>query len=312
MVLITPYRPLVAPVPQTQPHQVNSAIGSVDVVGFDTVVEAPPASRQTILESHFGGGFNAIKNRFDWQFCTLVADSNGKIPVVADAGTMNGWGSSDITFPAGALPNCRAFGNLYLPLISGHENGYEEGWMTVDIMYRSNFSCPKGLKQPGLYSTVGEGLVGGPFPTCDTGWSCRYMAHGEDRSTNSEPLGAHSYYYWTNDDRVRADWSPEYELDLDTVCRIELYFKHNTAFDQLDGIIRHKFDTGTSTASATPDSIRFENTGIRMYCGSESNRVPSYVNRISCHLFFGGATSAWAPLINSTFRIGRVAFEIPA
>lgn len=306
MVIIAPYRPSVKPTPQVQPTNISGSVGTSIV----TPINATTTSRTVVLESHFGGGDAGIEARFDWDFFNAsgeVVDGNGNEANAVDAGTMNGWGATAITWDAGSEPDTRWGGNFALPLISGYENGYSEGWLTLDMKFSSNFSSPKGLKLPGLYPINNEPDNVDPFG-CDQGFSIRQMLSGT--AEGADALESHMYTYVNQNPRERDDWSGGAQvIEKNTVARVETYFKLNSTFDATDGILEQRYDVGTATTHATPSTIRQQLLNRYMYCGSEANRTNALIRKVTMNLFFGGANATWAPLTNSTLTLGYIKFE---
>lgn len=304
MVLITPYRPLVAPVPQTQPHQVSSKIGTVDVVGFDTTVEAPPATRSLIFEGDFPSNYKSIYNwNYDPELQFNPATMNKSFT------TLNGHDAISIEWTTSCDVDDR-WGCQKGLLIPGVGFGFEEGWFTFDIKLSSPFGNPKAMKLPGIVSRdrVAHTNPGDP----DGGWSVRHMLH-EGSANFTEDRKCHMWHYDYLNAGLRVNWDNNApSLALNKVARIEYYFKMNTAFNVANGIIEARYDEGTATTHANPVTLRARRSDRQMYAGSESNRDSGKIPRLyNGPLFFGGNDSSFDPLVDSTVTFGYFKFEIP-
>lgn len=308
MVLVLPYRPKNTNISQAQPTNVVGGVGISSVTPVDGSVATSSSDRQIVLDSHFGGGDSGIEARFNWDFFNSSGET-GTVNAV-DAGTMNGFGATTVTWDAGSSPNVRWGGNFRIPLLPAFPDGYPEGWLTVDMKFSSSFSSPKGMKLPGLYPINNEPPNQDPFG-CDEGFSIRQMLSGT--AEGSDALESHMYTYVSQDARQRNDWSGGAEvIEKDTVARVETYFKLNSAFNATDGVLEHRYDVGTSTTSTDPVTIRFRKDNQYMYCGSEANRTNALVRKVTMNMFFGGADISWAPLVDSAVTFGRILFEVPA
>lgn len=309
MVIIQPSRPKTKRIRQKQPHLVESDIGNISVTPVNTSVTA--SDRQTVLDSGFSSTY---KTDFNWTFdpeLILHPTRNEK-----SFTTLNGSDAIAITWkgnPSHTEPQAtdddRWGANIVLPLLEGFDNGYEEGWLTQDFKFVSPFSSPKGIKIIGVQPSTFPNSTG----NCDGGWLFRLML---GRFSNGDSFTADRYgrsrYHSVDAVGNTTTWPDGAFIPLDTVIRIEQYFKLNTAFDQADGVLIHKYDVGTASAHATPETIRDQRTNFRMYCGSEANRNGAKAKQIRYHVIFGGNDSTWWPNTDSQIIFGRVKFEIPA
>lgn len=327
MIIVPSSRPGRKRVKQKQPHLVESDISSMSVTPFNTTVSTGATGRQTVLETDFGGGDSGIENNpdLDWDFYfatgELTGDGspsiNGTQVTVTDAGTMNGVGASLVEWDPGSAHDVRWGGVISLPLLPGFEStGYPEGWLTFEVMFHSPFPSISGQKHWGVYGAGKEPPATDGYG-CDEGFSSRLMLSGN--SGGASTLKAHMYSYVSQDARDRDNWdSGNAVIPVDTVSRIELYWKINSAFNVQDGVLIHRFDPGTSTTHATPNTIRYQKNNVYMYCGSESNRSQAGVYYLSGQHFFGGATQEWqvdfAGGLDTPARMtfGLIKVEIPA
>lgn len=308
MVLITPYRPLVAPVPQIQPHLVETNIPTVTATPLAAEIDTVSDSGWTnVWEEDFTSGW---ETRIDWAW--RQDDSN---IIKATHPSFNGFTGIDVTYPAGSLASRRWGGMINLP---NWPTGYEEGRFDFDIMLHSNYSVPVNQKSLGVYPPNNQAFPSSPPPACDEGWLAR-LQFG-DGSTATDPLTgpqpAHLYHYSNQATRVNTQWGGVLGTQIiehDVVNRIRLYWKMNSAFNLQDGIIRHLYDAGTASTHAEPTTIQAQVTNMTMYCGSEANRSEGTGARISVSTFFGGPNDpVWAPNTDSKFTLGRLAVDIPA
>lgn len=251
------------------------------------------------------------ETRLDWRF------KERDVPpiIVADHPNFNGFGGLDVTYPAGALASVRWGGSLRVP---NKPTGYPEGIFEIDYMLHTPFPIPVNCKGPGIFgSHDGWGFPGSPVPECDDGWLCR-VQFGNGNDLDEEPNGpqpAHMYTYTNQATRVNTQWGGVTGTPIvvhDTVSRIRLYWKINSAFNVDDGIVRYFYDAGTANAHATPTTLRAERTNMRCYCNTELNRPNAFMNDISLSSFFGGPNDPiWAPSQAAKLTLGRMALYIP-
>jgi len=297
----------VIPIPQSRepgPQHVNidAPRGEMDFAAFVPDVMVVAGDRQLVWQDDFSPGW---ETRLDWIFRETDLTA-------VDHPNFNGFGGVDVTYPAGSDANVRWGGQIRLP---NHPTGYEEGWFTFDIMLNSPYSVPVNEKCLGVFGGHGAAT---DTNSCDTGWLVRVQL-GDGTSTTDPfngPQSAQTYSYEKNNGPAHQNyWLPgrfSPMIPYDVVCRIELYWKPNTAFNLADGIVQHRFDPGTALAHATPTTLRSDITDFQMYCGSEANRFSSFVNEVSVSTFFGGQVNpAWEPNVNSTLTLGRMAVEVP-
>lgn len=293
MVLITSYRPAVTPVPQIQPHTVSSPVGTIDVAGGQSIVEAPPSDRTTVLEDHFGTGYTT---RLPWQF--IITGSNG---VTTSHSTLNGNGAIRVKWPSGSLADARWGGRLTYP-----GGPYEEVWLTFDMLLESPFGYPKGFKLPGQYT---QNLNNTSSRSCTTGALARW--HGRPRTSggNTSPVRVQHYVYDT--DSYESN-NGEITVPLNHVQRVEHHWKMNSAFNLQDGLFESRYDDGTTTTHANPVTLR-ASTNVSFYCGSESNRNAARIDSMQNQLFFGGPSDpSWAPTTDIFMWFGYLKVEIPS
>lgn len=307
MIISQPSRPKFKRIKQQQPHLAQANVGNISITSLNTSVDTGAPGRQTVLESGFSSTY---KTDFDWSFDPDLLFNDTTMD--QSFTTLNGFDAISVTWkgpPNQATHNDRWGADLALPLLSGFENGYDEGWLTHDFMFVSPFSSPRGVKL-----VAPEGAAGTPstIGQCDGGWLYRLMlGRNLDNTTNPRIVRSRLHYvdgigelnHWDNEDPLFV---------LDTVVRTEMYFKLNTAFDAADGIIIDRYDVGTATEHATPQTIRNQRNDMRMYCGSEANRNAARVKSLKYHVIFGGNTSAWWPTLDSEIIFGRVKFETTA
>jgi hypothetical protein len=186
---------------------------------------------------------------------------------------------------------------------------YEEAWFTLDFQYSADFSpgtTSQGGKMPGL--TAGRQdpgnarpPSGGRTPDCAGGWGARHMW----RQLNGDgTLKMEQYIYDTDKD---PPWEHGRQVGFsESVARgvphtLEQRIKLNSGANNFDGIDETKLD-GVLVASTT---------NLRMYCATEANRASARVSQIEHLPFYGGSTTAWSPVVDSTITFGNFKVEIP-
>jgi hypothetical protein len=276
-------------------------------------VPAPRTPRQrrtTIIEGDFGPGYESA---YPWDFPPDLNFPTAN--VTGSHTTLNGNGAFSVTWAAGAHWGDDRWGAVInLPSIPGFTDGYDEWWYTQDFKFVSPFSTPLGFKLMRTardYSTSQPGNPAG-------GHSFHTMLGAKFTDTDG-PLNAFQYtfhmgaagqnYYWDSVDGTLGNAGEP--IPLDTVARIEMYYKANSAFDVADGIMETRYDVGTATASAEPVTLRAQQTGIQFYGTTEDNRAKARTLQIDERHFFGGNTDPWRPDVDSTVIFGYFKFEIP-
>lgn len=308
MVLITPYRPPVAPVPQVTPHVVGATTGLVEAQPSNAAIGGSSASRTTVLEGSFGNspfydddlpwlnGPSSPRKGFSWNSSVMSEVFT----------TMNGQDAVAITWEAGALPSDRWGGDIDLP---GTNIG-DHAWFTMDIMFSDPFSAGTsnyGGKLPGLVGVKKPPTCNGNL-ACDDGWYARRMWNGQKSSySGADVLPGHHYIYHMDKtglcgDRDNFDNWPNTGWTLGVPHTMVEEVQINSAFNAFDGICRTWID----------DVLVAERTNLRMYCGSEANRAGALIGQINWLEFYGGSGSSWSPTFDSTITFGYFKVEVPA
>lgn len=260
----------------------------------------PPPNRLTVLNIEFPSTY---KTDYAWHWDPdLQYDS---VNMEQEFTTLNGANAIAVTWLPGSDFNDRWGSRITLPDIGGFPNGYSECWLTCDYKFVSPFNTPRGMKLAGIQAIGGAPSLG------ENGLSYRTMLSRMDSDLTSDRK-AHQYYFVTNDSDHKNEWdSAAQVIALDTVARIEIYFKQNTAFNAADGILEARYDEGTSSTHATPSTLRAQLTNIQTYQGSEANRNAGKVKWMQNWHFFGGNTAEWNVSEPSQVIIGGLKIEIP-
>ncbi len=134
-----------------------------------------------------------------------------------------------------------------------------------------------------------------------------------DDGDSVNPRTAHMWFY-----EARNGWRQTHRWDsanevivLDKVARIEIFWKRNTSANATNAIFEARYDAGGDDTHAEPVTLRARRDDLQFYCGSENNKTAGDVSHISFEMFFGGATIAWLPFVDSTVIIGEFKVEIP-
>lgn len=295
MVLITPHRPVVTPIPQITPHQVSATVGAVQVTAIDTTVVAESEeSGTTVLEGDFGTNYESA---LPWDF---VNNSFNNSTMSVAFTTMNGSDAIAVTWQAGALPGDRWGGRMTLP-----GGPYSRMRFTMDLKFSDPFSAggsSRGGKLPGLASQAAPAGCTS-VNSCSGGWTARRMWNGtKSLYSGSDVLPGHHYLYYpfkTANCGDRENFVGGVGWSLNTAHTMVQEVQVNSAHDAADGYIKTWID----------DVLAKSNTGFSMYCDSESNRNAGLIKKLIFMPFWGGSNSNWSPTADSTITFGHILVE---
>ncbi len=273
-------------------------------------------TRQTILSGDFADGY---EDNPDWTFPPKLIFNNATMNDLGH-GILNGSPSVSIEWLTTAGVGDRWGARMRLPLLPGFPNGYREGWFTHDFRFKSPFGNTRGMKVPGMrtgFTPSGGGGISpaGAFPNGQLSYRTMLSNDGDDNNSTG-PRRAHQYYYHFNAIRQVDRWDGgAMVIELETVSRIEIHFKWNTAFNVSDGIIETRYDPGSSTVHKPPTTLRARKTNLRMFATAGLEHADSgavNVRFLTWECFFGGDhPTSWMPFVDSTVEYGAWKFEIP-
>lgn len=316
MPIISPYRPVTKPPPQTQPTNISlGAAGKTVLQPADLTVQTL-SDRRTIFSGNMSQNFvedtpissnpgNWLSNPFlsppynesvmDFAYTTLNGSPAIALTWYGDAAQSGNPNFADWTDRWGA--------RMYLP--TDDSVGWLEGWFTIEVHFSSPFGNYSGMKLPGLRSHPQSAT---PSPGSEpTGTFLGYTMLSDNKEDTTGDREAHEYIY----DYVKSGQRREWDggagvIGLEELWTIETYFKYNTAAGVADGIFRTKADAG----AGAPTTVRRNETGLKMWATGGAPVIG--VRGFTFEMGFYGGNSTWNPNATSTITLGAWAFEVPS
>lgn len=309
MPIISPYRPVAKPLPQTQPTNISLAAAGKTILQPADLTVQTTSDRQTILSGNMAQSF--VEDNDNWTFPYFTAPPYNESVMDTAYTTLGGVDAIAITWlgdssqagnPDYADWTDRVGARIALPLNGG--NGYFEGWAQVQVMFSSPYGNYRGFKVPCRMKSHQSTPSPGTEPA---GTFLGGTMLSDDTTDTTSPRSAHQYVYDYLDNSQKLRWqSGASIITLGQLWTILMYFKYNTAAGASDGIMRTWADAG----AGEPTTLRREDTNLRMWASGGSPGIG--VRYLTFEMGFNGASSPWNPYATSTCTVGAWKFEIPA